>query len=658
MKNFYQTIKNLNNIKTGNHVVLLYDNKNDFISNIIPLVKNSLKRNEKCIYIDNQDEIEKFKKELSKHISILNSYIKSEQLHFLNKEKVYTDSDNSESNQIDELIKSKKRDTLKENYNGLTIAGELSNISNLEGENKKIIFNEKFKKTTGKYEELFNSAPVGIVRTSSEGEVLSINQAMAEMAGFTNPQKALKAYNDLEKEFYVDSERRKELIDLLKNKGEVENFEFEAIDSNGEHIWLNMNAKVNEISEKYKFIIEGYVFDITEKKKIQKELEDKKQELFASNLELSAYNKEINNLNERFIKMINLFSDIENIEELNENEFLSNILKTAVEVVPEADFGSVYNYDDNAQVNFIDCVGHDLEELKKMKLSNKAFYSKKNDIEILKIDELKKRNRKYMSRDNYNSLKNISLNNIKEVMYLDLKVNGNRRAGLSLDISDDSSETFIGNSKKVFSAFYNIASTFYKLKEYSNLQKDFTKEMITSIIKMLEMYDLYTKGHSENVAKISTAIAKEMELSKEKVNDTYWAGLVHDIGKLLIPLDIINKQGQLTDEEYNIIKNHAKLGCKTLKSSDSLKHIANYVRHHHERWDGKGYPDQLVREEIPLVSQILGLADAWDAMTSRRAYRDSLGKEKAIQEIKDNKGSQFSPVVTEVFLNMIEKGKI
>jgi len=243
-------------------------------------------------------------------------------------------------------------------------------------------------------------------------------------------------------------------------------------------------------------------------------------------------------------------------------------------------------------------------------------------------------------------------------MYMDLEISGQKKAGLSLDISEQSSKNFNNNSFSVFKAFHNIASSFYTIKEYNNLQNSFTKELITSIIKIMEMYDLYTKGHSENVAEIASAIAKEMNLSKKTIKNTYWSGLVHDIGKLLIPIKILNKKDKLTDKEFELIKEHPVLGSRALESFNLLKPIARYVKYHHERWDGRGYPEGLRENEIPLISQILSVADAWDAMLSKRAYRNSLSFKKALAEIKSNNGTQFSPQVTDVFIKIIEDDKI
>jgi PAS domain S-box-containing protein len=335
---------------------------------------------------------------------------------------------------------------------------------------------------------------------------------------------------------------------------------------------------------------------------------------------------------------------------------LGELLNNAIKIIPEADYGSVYIYE-KGKVNFINTIGYELSSFKDINIPEEAFFNKNDNIEIINFSEVKRRNKKFMDQKNYNKLKKLSYK-MKEILYMDLEISGQKKAGLSLDISEKSSKNFTNNSLSVFKAFHNIALSFYTIKEYTNLQNSFTRELITSIIKIMEMYDLYTKGHSENVAKIAAAIAKEMNLPETTIRNTYWAGLVHDIGKLLIPLDIINKKGKLTDKEYELIKKHPVWGSKALSSSETLKPIAKYLLYHHERWDGRGYPEGLKEEEIPVISQILGVADAWDAMLSKRAYRNSLSFEKAVAEIKSNKGSQFSPQVADTFIRIIEDDKI
>ena len=192
-----------------------------------------------------------------------------------------------------------------------------------------------------------------------------------------------------------------------------------------------------------------------------------------------------------------------------------------------------------------------------------------------------------------------------------------------------------------------------KLNLYNQMQVKFQKEMIHAMINMLEIHDEYTKGHSENVAQLAVQVAYELGLDLSDINDAYWAGKIHDIGKTLVPTKILNKKGKLTDKEYQKIKNHPTWGYQALQDLEQLDKIANYIYYHHERCDGKGYPNGVGQEEIPLISRVLTVVDAWDAMRSKRSYRDPLPQEEAIKELKENKGTQFSPQVVDAFLNII-----
>jgi PAS domain S-box-containing protein len=545
--------------------------------------------------------------------------------------------------------------------------------SHLEIINKNIEIkrdNEIIKRKSDKYDNLVNKAPIGIFETTSNGKIISINESMAEILGFSSIDETLKHYNDLKKDLYLNQKRREEFIMELNENDEVKNFEYQAIGKNEVHKWISMNAIKSRTKEDGTYVIEGFVFDVTERKDKEEKIREQKEELAAAFEQLTAYNEEvmamneeleqsfeeINSLNQRFVKMIELVSNMTDEGLLTEKDFLGELLNNAIKIIPEADYGSVYIYE-KGKVNFINTIGYELSSLKDINIPEEAFFNKNDNIEIINFSEVKRRNKKFMDQKNYNKLKKLSYK-MKEILYMDLEISGQKKAGLSLDISEKSSKNFTNNSLSVFKAFHNIALSFYTIKEYTNLQNSFTRELITSIIKIMEMYDLYTKGHSENVAKIAAAIAKEMNLPETTIRNTYWAGLVHDIGKLLIPLDIINKKGKLTDKEYELIKKHPVWGSKALSSSETLKPIAKYLLYHHERWDGRGYPEGLKEEEIPVISQILGVADAWDAMLSKRAYRNSLSFEKAVAEIKSNKGSQFSPQVADTFIRIIEDDKI
>ena len=182
-----------------------------------------------------------------------------------------------------------------------------------------------------------------------------------------------------------------------------------------------------------------------------------------------------------------------------------------------------------------------------------------------------------------------------------------------------------------------------KEKQYQKLQLSFLKDIVLSLTRLLEIHDEYTKDHSQKVAIISKKIATEMGLSEAKILQVYYAGLVHDIGKIIIPKEIINKPGKLSYDEYDIVKKHPSYAYDVLSNSKELYSIANIVLQHHERWDGHGYPNGIKIDNIPMESRIIAVADSYDAMTSDRSYRRAFTKEEAIEEIKRNAGKQFDP---------------
>lgn len=521
-------------------------------------------------------------------------------------------------------------------------------------------------------EEYFNfldKAPIGIFRTTFSDKIEYINSSMVKMMGAENVEQVLENCKNLSKDFYVDSKKRQELLERLKENHEIKNFEYQAYKINGEKFWVSMNAKVISTNSDYQSKIEGFVVDITERKEQEAELRNQKEELAASNQQLSAFNEEviamneeleqsfeeINFLNQKFVNMIDLVSNVENRTYMSEEEFFSDLLKNAIEIVAEADYGKMVIVNKNDKYLFIDAVGHDIEILRKIEIGKDLFYN------------LKGKNI-YSTKDYFINLNKMetaqkeifkkALKPIKDSLYINITVDGQVVGRLALDIKKNSSSEFSDTTRKVLKSFSTLASAFFAFKRFENLQTNFTRELITSIIKIMEMYDLYTKGHSENVAEIASAIAKKMDLPQKTIKNTYWAGLVHDIGKLLVPLDIINKKGKLSAREYALIKKHPVWGSEALSNSDSLKSISDFILYHHEKWDGSGYPEGIAGDKIPIISQILAVADAWDAMLSKRAYRNPLSIEDSLKELQTNKGSQFSPRVVEAFIKIIKNNEV
>ena len=180
-------------------------------------------------------------------------------------------------------------------------------------------------------------------------------------------------------------------------------------------------------------------------------------------------------------------------------------------------------------------------------------------------------------------------------------------------------------------------------------------QMVQALASTIDAKDAYTNGHSTRVAKYSVMIAERMGYSGERLEQLQYAALLHDIGKIGIPREIINKPSRLTDEEYEIIKSHPEIGANILKEITEIPDIAIGARWHHERYDGRGYPDRLTGEEIPELARIIGVADAYDAMTSKRSYRDVLPQEVVLGEIEKGKGSQFDPQIAEIMIQLMRE---
>ncbi len=184
------------------------------------------------------------------------------------------------------------------------------------------------------------------------------------------------------------------------------------------------------------------------------------------------------------------------------------------------------------------------------------------------------------------------------------------------------------------------------------------EQSIKTFINFVEAKDPNTKGHSERVAEIAFALANEMGYSSKECNDIRCIALMHDCGKIAIPVNILRKPDKLTDEEYEIIKHHTTVGGDMLRDFNSIKDMNMGALYHHERYDGKGYPKGLKGEEIPLIARMICVADSLDAMNSNRCYRPRLTREVIIEELEKNKGKQFDSDIVEHVLKLIRQGTI
>ncbi len=192
------------------------------------------------------------------------------------------------------------------------------------------------------------------------------------------------------------------------------------------------------------------------------------------------------------------------------------------------------------------------------------------------------------------------------------------------------------------------------IEEHDKIER-MSMQIVKALSGAIDEKDTYTNGHSTRVAEYAKAIAGRFGYSEEKQEEIYMMGLLHDVGKIGIPDAIINKPARLTEDEFRVIQNHPVMGARILKNITEFPQFVTGARWHHERYDGGGYPDGLAGENIPEEARIIAVADAYDAMTSRRSYRDILSQEVVKNELTKGRGTQFDPRFADIMLSMMEE---
>jgi PAS domain S-box-containing protein len=393
---------------------------------------------------------------------------------------------------------------------------------------------------------------------------------------------------------------------------------------NNEHFILGVSSDITENEhneEKYK----------EEIKKYEKKL-DKKNKLLDSIRQLTRlfYSAEVATVDEFEKLLINIF------------DFSMNLIE-------EADYGSIYIFEDE-KVKYLKSYGFNIHELNALEipeedfselLSKQSLVIKNTEASLQFIDEA----------GNHT-------NRIKESIRIALKNKNKIIGSMSFDIDSVNDKVFEDYSIFLMNSLSKLINIIITLVKSDTSEKHYEQNMIKALLNMLEIHDEYTNDHSETVANLSKELGLKLELPMIDIDRLYWAGITHDIGKIEISADILNKKEKLTTEEFRRIKHHPVIGYKALTKLDSLNDIAKYVLHHHERIDGLGYPDGLSGTEIPLISRILSVVDAWDAMTSERSYRDSLPYKVAVDQLLKNKGSQFDEFIVNEFIELLREKDI
>lgn len=371
------------------------------------------------------------------------------------------------------------------------------------------------------------------------------------------------------------------------------------------------------------------------------------------------YKEEIDNYKYKLNKKNELLDSIKNLTRLfysaevaTSEEFeklLVNIFDFTMNLIEESDYGSIYIFEDN-KVKYLKSNGFDIDKLNALEIPKSDF------IGLLSKDSLIIKNKE-------ESLQFIDdtggyTEKIKESIRITLKNKNKIIGSMSFDIDAKHDKIFEDYSIFLMNSISKLINIIITLVKSEKSEKHYEQNMIKALLNMLEIHDEYTNDHSITVANLSKELGLRLELPMIDIDRLYWAGITHDIGKIEIASAILNKKEKLSNEEFRKIKHHPVIGFKALKKLDSLNDIAKYVLHHHERIDGLGYPDGLSGTKIPLISRILSVVDAWDAMTSERSYRNSLSTSIAVKELIDNKGTQFDDFIVNEFIELLKDKKI
>jgi HD-GYP domain-containing protein (c-di-GMP phosphodiesterase class II) len=203
---------------------------------------------------------------------------------------------------------------------------------------------------------------------------------------------------------------------------------------------------------------------------------------------------------------------------------------------------------------------------------------------------------------------------------------------------------------KLFSILNNQRN---EIHDHQERLAQFSIGLVDSLAQAIEVRDSYTSGHCQRVSEMSVRIGERMGLDQQELLRLKWSATLHDIGKIGIPEGVLNKEGKLTDDEYRLMKQHPELGRRILNDIPYADLILGGVMHHHERMDGKGYPYGLSGDNIGLQARIIAVSDVWDALTSKRSYRDAMSHNEALSIMESGRGSQFDPLILDHFLEII-----
>jgi putative nucleotidyltransferase with HDIG domain len=344
--------------------------------------------------------------------------------------------------------------------------------------------------------------------------------------------------------------------------------------------------------------------------------------------------------------------ELDTINQNTVDDQVKKIFRTIFNLFEKADYGSVAIVSN--QVRFLDAVGFKVDALNRLNFNSSDWKFALDEPYVLKDAEAAY---KKELKDKY-EVYHQDAPMLKETLFISIRLSKDIVCDLSFDIAYNSPKVFDEMDLMYFTAMQKLIGSFYQSQvltlEYDTMKDD----IVLSLIKTIELFDQSTTQHSFDVAKFAVKIGEKLGLNKEELTDLYWAGILHDIGKVGLNSHLLTSRNTLSISEYEEVKTHVHLGYDVLKQSKELYRIASAVKHHHEMLDGSGYPDGLKGDEIPLYSKILAVCEMVTTLGRDQRYKAQVPKALIIDELDRLRGKHYDETITDVSIELINQGAI
>ncbi|MBN2604505.1 MAG: HD domain-containing protein, partial [Bacilli bacterium] len=372
-------------------------------------------------------------------------------------------------------------------------------------------------------------------------------------------------------------------------------------------------------------------------------------EIKYKNISLEDANTRLGNLINSTNSLLQLSDDLLDSNVKIHEDYIKRIFKIATSIFDGFDYATCYLKGD-PYIHFIDTVGYDIDDLNSFNFLATEFHI--DTVSPVYVNSASKTVKESLPNNYTKFIKTNPI--ISESIRFGIFIEQGLIGGMSFDITESSGKRFNQFHYESYKSFQKLMNSFFAMNYLNYKNQNLKNDIVLSLIRTLELYDQYTGGHSEEVAYLSGEIAKRIFLKDKEIYDIYWAGVVHDIGKVGIKSDIINKPEKLSLEEYELVKEHPIFGFEILNKSEDLANISLLVRHHHEWWNGAGYPDGLRGEEIPIGAQIIAICDAVSTMATKRPYTVVRTSTQILKELELYRGIQFAPIPTDAMIEFIK----